>query len=217
MKYARFFLILFCFVLLVVFLLMAINKYTSYRVTQIEAERTAIEKHYRDTMRALQKELLIKNARIAASEKMIKQYRSKVAASEKKIKTINAPASKKEIEQRLAAMHIATAPPDDKVICLEEQDAKKIVVDLEKTEIIGEQNNDLIALNAELEEQNTNLKDVLVIKDKSLEACENTMKDKDRLCDKQIEAVKPSLMEDILKIGGGIGIGILVGIVVLLL
>lgn len=111
---------------------------------------------------------------------------------------------------------VNTASP---VVCFTEDDAKKIVVDLENVNDYKEQVELLKEANAELEKQIISLKEInklqqeqLEITKQTIESYKNLLKTQKEAYEKEIENNKPSIWGKIFAGIGGLGIGILVGL-----
>jgi uncharacterized membrane protein (DUF106 family) len=112
-----------------------------------------------------------------------------------------------------------TVNTTDPVVCFTEDDAKKIVVDLENVNDYKEQVELLKEANAELEKQIISLKEInklqqeqLEITKQTIESYKNLLKTQKEAYEKEIENNKPSIWGKIFAGIGGLGIGILVGL-----
>jgi uncharacterized membrane protein (DUF106 family) len=111
---------------------------------------------------------------------------------------------------------VNTASP---VVCFTEDDAKKIVVDLENVNDYKEQVELLKEANAELEKQIGLLKDInklqqeqLNVSKQTIESYKELLKTQKEAYEKQIENNKPSIWGKIAAAAGGLGIGVLIGL-----
>jgi uncharacterized membrane protein (DUF106 family) len=111
---------------------------------------------------------------------------------------------------------VNTASP---VVCFTEDDAKKIVVDLENVNDYKEQVELLKEANAELEKQIISLKDInklqqeqLNVSKQTIESYKELLKTQKEAYEKQIENNKPSIWGKIAAAAGGLGIGVLIGL-----
>jgi len=107
-------------------------------------------------------------------------------------------------------------------ICVSEESARKIVSDLESIPTITEKLNLQKQLNSELEKTNKLLQEKIDLKDKEIVAKDKAIADLNNLIatqkkdyEKAIDEVKPSMFGNLLKVLGGVGIGILVGVLLL--
>lgn len=107
-------------------------------------------------------------------------------------------------------------------VCVSEDSAKRIVVDLEKGKINEEQVITLRANNQEMEKQISLLREVVQLKDDQIAKNEELIGQQKQLmeyqvqaCEEKVKNAKPDLLDGLIKIIGGVGIGVL--IVVLLL
>ena len=104
-------------------------------------------------------------------------------------------------------------------VCVSEDSAKRIVVDLEKGKINEEQVITLKAYNQEMEKQISLLKEVVKLKDDQIAKNEELIGQQKQLmeyqvqaCEEKVKSAKPSFFDGLIKIIGGVGIGILIGV-----
>jgi len=104
------------------------------------------------------------------------------------------------------------------VVCFTEDDAKKMVVDLENSNDYREQVEILKEANAELEKQITLLKEINKLQQEQSEISKQTIESYQKLLkaqkeayEKEIENNKPSIWEKIFVGIGAAGIGVLIG------
>jgi len=104
-------------------------------------------------------------------------------------------------------------------VCVSEDSAKRIVVDLEKGKINEEQVITLKAYNQEMEKQISLLKEVVKLKDEQIKKNEEMIAQQKQLmeyqvqaCEEKVKNAKPSFFDGLLKVVGGVAIGIIVGV-----
>lgn len=107
-------------------------------------------------------------------------------------------------------------------VCVSEDSAKRIVVDLEKGKINDEQVITLRAYNQEMEKQILLLKDVVTLKDGQIAKNEELIVQQKQLmeyqvqaCEEKVKNAKPDFFDGLIKIIGGVGIGVLIGVLLL--
>jgi hypothetical protein len=107
-------------------------------------------------------------------------------------------------------------------ICFDETTAGQIVVELEKSKIIEQENALLEQGSQELERQVGLLKQIIELKDKQLQVEDQALtryvdliKQQQQICDEEIKRAKPSFFEKVGNIATGAIIGIIIGIFVL--
>lgn len=103
-------------------------------------------------------------------------------------------------------------------VCVSEESAERIVVELEKGKINEEQLTVLKTYNLELEKQVSLMKDVARLKDKQIKKNEEMIDQQKQLteyqtqaCEEKVNNAKPSFFESLIKVIGGVGIGIIAG------
>ena len=104
-------------------------------------------------------------------------------------------------------------------VCVSEESAKRMVVELEKGKINEEQVITLKAYNQETEKQISLLKEVVKLKDDQIAKNEELIGQQKQLmeyqvqaCEEKVKNAKPSFFDGLIKIIGGVGIGILIGV-----
>jgi hypothetical protein len=104
-------------------------------------------------------------------------------------------------------------------VCVSEESAKRIVVELEKAKVNEEQLITLKAYNLELEKQVSLMKDVVKLKDDQIRKNEEMIEQQKRLmeyqvqaCEEKVKNAKPSFFDGLIKVLGGVAIGIIIGV-----
>ncbi len=104
-------------------------------------------------------------------------------------------------------------------VCLSEENAAKIVVELERANIMKEELQVLKDQNAELYKQVKLMKEIVELQNQQLEASkktvevlQDTIKAQGEAYEKQLKQSKPNMMYQILEWAGFIGVGILIGL-----
>ncbi len=110
----------------------------------------------------------------------------------------------------------------EELVCFSQGEASKIVVEVEKCEILKTQKKILEQQNEELRAQIELLKQVIALKDQQLVVANESVKDireamtfQRKMYEEQLKQSKPSFIQKILEGMGFIGIGVLMGIVLL--
>jgi len=105
-------------------------------------------------------------------------------------------------------------------VCFTEEDAKKIVVELENSADYQEQIELLKDANVELEKQISFLKDInklqqeqLTISKQTIESYKELIKSQREAYETEIKNTKPSIWKQIITGISGLGIGILIGLI----
>jgi hypothetical protein len=183
-------------VLIILTLILAFSRFGDYR------ESTA-GKIYQAEIKSLKAEIAGKQKKLADSEKRLKVYKEKYALADAKLRVITKPQTVTETKQRLAAMNYEVLPTEE--ICLSEESGKQIVVDLEKGKVCEEKLAVCNEITEELAGQKDTLVDIVALKDDQIKADEAIIEDQKQA----IEENKPSVMDGVIKVLGGIGIGAL--------
>ncbi len=104
-------------------------------------------------------------------------------------------------------------------VCVSEESAKRIVVDLEKGKVNEEQVITLKAYNQEMEKQILLIKEVAKLKDEQIKKNEEMIEQQKKLmeyqaqaCEEKVKNGSPSFFDGLIKIIGGAGIGIIIGV-----
>lgn len=104
-------------------------------------------------------------------------------------------------------------------VCVSEESAKRMVVELEKGRVNEEQLIVLKAYNSELEKQISLMKDVVKLKDDQIKKNEEMIKQQKQLmeyqeqaCEEKVKNAKPSFFDGLIKVLGGVAIGIIIGV-----
>lgn len=107
-------------------------------------------------------------------------------------------------------------------VCFDENTAGQIVVELEKSRIIEQENTLLEQGNQELEKQLGLLKQIIELKDKQLQVEDQALtryadliKQQQQICDEEIRRAKPSFFEKVGNIATGAIVGIIIGMFIL--
>jgi len=115
----------------------------------------------------------------------------------------------------LSGVSYATGP----MVCFQQKDAAKIVVDLSNCKIIEKELNIQEQKNIELNSKIETQEKIISETEKKFEACSDTlnktetlMKQKDKVCEEKIKDAKPSLITIIGSFLGCFGLGLLLGV-----
>jgi len=102
-------------------------------------------------------------------------------------------------------------------VCVSEESAKRIVVELENGKINEEQVITLKAYNQEMEKQISLSMGVVKLKDEQIAKNEELIRQQRQLmeyqeqaCDERVKNAKPSFFDGLMKVIGGAGVGILI-------
>jgi pyruvate-formate lyase-activating enzyme len=107
-------------------------------------------------------------------------------------------------------------------VCVSEESAKRVVVDIEKGKVNEEQIVTLKAYNLELEKQVSLMKEVVKLKDDQIKKNEEMIEQQKKLmeyqaqaCEERVKNAKPGIFDGLIKIIGGVGIGVIVAVLLL--
>jgi len=107
-------------------------------------------------------------------------------------------------------------------VCVSEESAKRIVVDLEKGKVNEEQVITLKTYNQEMEKQISLMKEVVKLKDEQIKKNEEMIEQQKKLmeyqvqaCEEKVKNARPSFFDGLLKAIGGVGIGVIIGVLLL--
>lgn len=178
----------------------------------IAQQKARIEAKYQKDIKALNDQLAVKQVELNKSEQRVKEYRNKFKLADAKLRVITKPQTITETKQRLTAMKYEVLPATE--VCLSQESAKQVVVDLEKGKVCEEKLLAAVYLNKELDNQIVTLADIVKLKEdqirtdtEMIDSQKELVVEQEKVCEEKVKAAKPSIFDGIIKVLGGIGIG----------